>query len=91
MHTNTFCKYRKNYSHRLACILLIKGLIFETFISSGTVPLIMHLFIIMDNVGDITADSILMVSVEIPSCPVLFLFGNLDIMHITSCVVISWK
>ena len=22
MHTNTFCKYRKNYSHRLACILL---------------------------------------------------------------------
>ena len=21
MHTNTFCKYRKNYSHRLACIL----------------------------------------------------------------------
>ena len=23
MHTNTFCKYRKNYSHRLACILLI--------------------------------------------------------------------
>ena len=38
----------------------------------------------MDNVGDITADNILMVSVEIPSCPVLFLFGNLDIMHITS-------
>ena len=23
MHTNTFCKYRKNYSHRLACILLV--------------------------------------------------------------------
>ena len=23
MHTNTFCKYRKNYSHRLACILLL--------------------------------------------------------------------
>ena len=21
MHTNTFCKYRKNYAHRLACIL----------------------------------------------------------------------
>ena len=20
-HTNTFCKYRKNYAHRLACIL----------------------------------------------------------------------
>ena len=25
MHTNTFCKYRKNYSHRLACILLNFG------------------------------------------------------------------
>ena len=24
MHTNTFCKYRKNYAHRLACILLFK-------------------------------------------------------------------
>ena len=22
MHPNTFCKYRKKYSHRLACILL---------------------------------------------------------------------
>ena len=21
LHTNTFCKYRKNYAHRLACIL----------------------------------------------------------------------
>ena len=51
----------------------------------------MHLFIVMDNVGDITADSILMVSVAIPSYPVLFLFSNLNIMHITSCVVISWK
>ena len=24
MHTNTFCKYRKNYAHRVACILLSK-------------------------------------------------------------------
>ena len=23
MHTNTFCKYKKNYSHRLACILFL--------------------------------------------------------------------
>ena len=28
MHTNTFCKYRKNYSHRLACILLHFKVIF---------------------------------------------------------------
>ena len=26
MHTNTFCKYRKNYSHRLACILFSCGM-----------------------------------------------------------------
>ena len=30
MHTNTFCKYRKNYSHRLACILLGKELLTRT-------------------------------------------------------------
>ena len=29
MHTNTFCKYRKNYSHRLACILLVVFSFFE--------------------------------------------------------------
>ena len=23
VHTNTFCKYRKKYAHRLACILLL--------------------------------------------------------------------
>ena len=23
VHTNTFCEYRKNYAHRLACILLV--------------------------------------------------------------------
>ena len=46
----------------------------------------MHLFIIKDIVEEITAESILMVSVEILSYPVLFLFGNLDILHITSCV-----
>ena len=23
VHTNTFCNYRKNYAHRLACILLV--------------------------------------------------------------------
>ena len=23
VHTNTFCKYRKNYAHRLACILFL--------------------------------------------------------------------
>ena len=28
MHTNTFCKYRKNYAHRLACILLVVFLLY---------------------------------------------------------------
>ena len=47
----------------------------------------MHLFIIRDSVGENTADSISMVSVEISSYPVLFLFGNLDIMHITNITI----
>ena len=48
-----------SYSIKLHHLFLNKGLICETFILSGTVPLSMHLFIIRDIVGEITADSIL--------------------------------
>ena len=35
MHTNMFCKYRKNYSHRLACILLVVFLLRKNYLMSS--------------------------------------------------------
>ena len=35
MHTNTFCKYRKNYSHRLACILFFIQAAFQAKLTTS--------------------------------------------------------